>query len=300
MVFLLALLRPGYGAGLPQDTSDHTKSEVNRIRLTAVIVSESLFYLAGLASLQYIWYKDHEVVPFHFYNDNAGWLQLDKAGHGFSAYYQSMMGYEALRWCGVSKKKALIFGGSLGFLLQTPIEVFDGIYEGYGFSSGDIVANTLGSVLFVVQQVLWDDQIVRMKFSYAPSDYPQYLAYFLGETPLQRFFMDYNGHTYWLSANLKKITGIDKLPNWLNMALGYSGNGMLKEFQNPVFFRGKPIPFVERYRQYLFSLDIDISKIPTRHRGLKTIFNWINMVKIPFPAVEINRVEGLKIRPVYF
>jgi len=276
------------------------KDTLNKARLRTVIITEASFYLTGNAYLQYVWYKDHERVKFHFYNDNKGYLQMDKCGHAFSAYQYSRIGYEALRWAGVSKKKALIYGGPLGLVLQTPIEIFDGLYEGYGFSNGDMIANASGSLIFSAQQLLFDDQIVKMKFSYSPSGYSKYHPYYLGSSPVESFFMDYNGHTYWLSANANKITGIKKIPDWLNIAFGYSANGMIGEFKNEKFYRGIPIPEMERYRQFYLSLDVDLSKIKTKSKFLKAVFTQLNMLKIPFPALEYNHIDKFKFRPFYF
>jgi hypothetical protein len=269
-------------------------------RLRKVIISESAFYLSGNAFLQYIWYKDHERVPFQYYNDNKGYLQIDKCGHAYGAYQYSRKGYDALRWAGVSHKKALWYGGPLGLILQTPIEVFDGIYEGYGFSKGDMVANAAGSALFMLQQGLLKDQTVKMKFSYSPSPYAKINPRGLGDTHLERFFMDYNGHTYWLSANFKQISGIKKMPAWFNVAVGYSGNGMLSEFSNRNYYNGVYIQPVERYRQWFFSLDVDMSKIKTKRKFLKGLFSVLNAVKIPFPALEYSSVNHFKLKPIYF
>lgn len=283
-----------------QNINAQALDTLNKKRLRTVVALESGFYLTGNAYLQYVWYKDHERVPFHFYNDNKGYLQIDKCGHAFSAYHYSRLGYQALRWAGVPKKKALIYGGPLGLFLQTPIEIFDGIYEGYGFSKGDMIANTFGSALFTVQQAIWDEQIVKMKFSYAPSPYSKYNPNGLGATPLESFFMDYNGHTYWLSANAKRMTGINKMPEWMNLAVGYSANGMLSEFKNYNYYNKQFVPEFQRYRQWFLSLDIDLSKIKTKHKFLKSLFNQINVLKIPFPALEYNRVKNFQFRPLYF
>lgn len=278
----------------------YSQDSLNKRRLRTVVGLEAGFYLTGNAYLQFVWYKDHDRVPFHFYNDNAGYLQMDKCGHAFSAYHYSRLGYDALRWAGLSKKKALIYGGPLGLVLQTPIEIFDGLYEGYGFSNGDMIANTFGSALFTVQQAIWDKQIVKMKFSYSPSSYPQYHPKHLGETELQSFFLDYNAHTYWLSANLKDLTGIQKMPKMLNLAIGYSANGMLGEFKNPQYINFQLAPQIERYREWIFSLDFDLTKIQTRSRFLKSLFKQLNILKVPFPALSIDRINGARFRPLYF
>jgi hypothetical protein len=268
-------------------------------RLYGIIGSGSGFYAGGLSFLSFVWYKDHERVPFHFYDDSKGYLQMDKFGHAYAAYWESYAAYQALRWAGVDNKRALLWGGPVGFIFQFPIEVFDGLYEGWGFSWWDVGANAVGSALFSFQQALFDEQVVLMKFSYSPSGYPKY-HHILGETPLESFFLDYNGHTHWLSANLRSISGIEAVPQWLNIAFGYSANGMIKEFENPTWYRGQPFPHLERYRQYLFSLDIDLSKIPAKRKWVRTTLKTLNLIKIPFPALEYNRVDGVKLRGIYF
>ncbi|EPR69163.1 DUF2279 domain-containing protein [Cyclobacterium qasimii] len=272
---------------------------IDKKRLNTAIGIEVGSYLAGLSFLNYIWYKDHERVPFHFYDDSKGYLQMDKFGHAFGAYRESASAYYALRNAGVGKRKALIYGGPIGLIFQTPIEVFDGMYEGWGFSWSDMIANTFGSALFVIQEAAFDEQVFLMKFSYSPSIYPNYHTH-LGESHLERFFLDYNAHTYWFSGNLKKLTGSEKIPSWINIAFGYSANGMIYEFENPKYYQGEPFPDLERYRQYILSLDIDFTKIHTNKKWVKMVFKSINLIKIPFPAIEINRVDGITFRPIYF
>ena len=269
---------------------------LNKKRLRNVILSESAVYAAELVFLQFIWYKDHKTEPFHFYNDNDGWLQIDKYGHAFGAYQETVGSYNALRWAGVSNNKAAWYGGLAGFMLQSQLEIYDAFYEGYGFSVGDVAANAVGSLLFIVQQTTLQDQPVKMKFSYSPSGYPKHNPRYLGETQLQSFFMDYNAHTYWLSFNMPGSSQEKSWwPSWLNLAVGYSANGMLDEFKNPG--TTNPIP---RYRQYLFSLDVDFSRIKTNSKFLKKVFNFINFIKVPAPTFEWNPVQGAKMHFLYF
>lgn len=269
-------------------------------RLKTVILAESVFYVSGILYLNNIWYKDHATVPFHFYNDNRGWMQIDKAGHMYSAYYQSYYGMKALQWAGVPRKKAIWFGGTLGIILQTPIEIFDGLYEGYGFSAGDMIANTAGSALVIGQELLWDEQRIMMKFSYSPTEYPQYRPSYFGESPIENFFIDYNGHTYWLSANLSSFAPGANLPEWLNLAIGFGADGMLAEFENPFYYRGEALPEFERTRQWYLSVDLDLRKIPTKNKLLKGVLHALNMLKFPAPALEFHQKDGVKFHPVYF
>ena len=299
-LFFLFLFIISVFTAMPQH-SFHSSfpDSLNRKRLKTVIGIEAASYITGISYLNYIWYKDHERTPFHFYNDSKGHLQMDKFGHAFSAYYESLFGYYALRWAGVNKKKALFFGGTMGFVFQAPIEIMDGLYEGWGFSWPDMAANTFGSLLFITQQAIWDEQVVLMKFSYSPSIYPSYHSD-LGTTHLNRFFLDYNAHTYWFSGNIKIITGITSMPDWLNIAVGYSANGMIGKLENPTFYMGKPFPHLDRNRQFLLSFDINFAKIPTNKIWLRNFYRAINIIKIPFPTLEYNRIEGVTFRPLYF
>jgi uncharacterized protein YfiM (DUF2279 family) len=262
--------------------------KINKSVLATAIVTESAIYVGGMSYLQFVWYKDQERVPFEFYNDNAGYLQMDKLGHAYTSYFESYTAYHWLRKAGVSKNKALLFGGTMGILLQAPIEIFDGMYEGWGFSWGDIIANTSGSALLIGQELLFDEQIIRHKMSFSKSEYFDQANGYLGETVFQSFFYDYNSHTHWWSANANRFILKDKLPSWINFSLGYSANGMFGEFENRNYYHGAKLPQVDRTRQFLFSLDVDWEKIPTNSRFLKTVFKGLNFVKVPFPAIEIN------------
>ena len=53
-------------------------------------------------------------------------------------------------------------------------------------------------------------------------------------------------------------------------------------------------------RQFYLSLDVDLTKIQTNSHVLRTLFDIFNMIKIPFPAVEFNEKNGIKLHPVYF
>ena len=263
-------------------------SKVERGTLYKVLAFISTYYAIFIVVLNNIWYKDKERVPFHFYNDNAGYLQVDKFGHMFGGYVYSYMGYFGLLKLGATRKEALIFGSSLGFVLQFPIEIMDGLHEGYGFSWGDIAANTLGSALIFGQELLFKEQVVKYKFSYWESEYSKISNGYFGETTMDRLFNDYNGHTYWFSVPLNKLILKQTLPPWLSITLGYGANGMYGEFGNITSFNGVAIPETKRYRQYLLSLDIDWTRIKTDSKFLQVLFKGMTFIKLPFSTLEYN------------
>ena len=59
-------------------------------------------------------------------------------------------------------------------------------------------------------------------------------------------------------------------------------------------------PQYERYRQFYLSFDVDLDRIPTNSRVLKTLFNLVNWIKIPAPALEVNTRGGVIFHPVYW
>ncbi len=288
----------GQAVTLPPDSLSAT-GPIHKGRLATVVATESVLYVGSMAYLQFVWYKDDARVPFTFYNDAAGYLQVDKFGHAYGAYMESYLGYHALRWAGVPKKKALLYGGTLGFMLQAPIEIWDGLYEGWGFSWSDIGANAVGTSLFLVQEHLFDEQRVRYKFSFVASPYARQAHGYLGSTWLGEVFGDYNGHTYWLSMSLNRIIPSRKIPDWLCLSVGYGANGLFGEFENLRYYRGA-IPETQRYRQFLLSLDVDWTKIKTRRPFLKKVFNSMFTLKLPFPAIEFNTKGQVRGYGVYY
>lgn len=299
-LLLLFLLNTTHGFSQEADSVAFDSSTENRRKLLPIIAAEAAFYVTGMSYLQFVWYKDHERVPFHFYNDIRGFQQVDKFGHAFGAYVESYIGYKLLRNAGVPKGKALLYGGTLGLVLQTPIEIYDGLYEGWGFSMPDMVANAAGSALVIGQELLFDEQVATYKFSFSPSPYYEQANGYLGDSHLESLFLDYNAHTYWLSVPVNKLALKNTVPAWANVAIGYSANGMFGEFENRRYYRGVRLPETERYRQYLLSLDIDFTKIKTDSKLLNTLFKGMFFIKLPFPALEVNSKGQLKGHWLYY
>jgi len=292
-ILVLVILTAGQvPAQIKPSGSDST--QIDKKILTRAILAESAFYIGGMSYLQFVWYKDHERVPFEFYNDNKGYLQIDKFGHAFGSYLESYIGYNWLRKAGVKKIPALLFGGTLGNILQAPIEIFDGFYEGWGFSWGDIIANTAGSAFLIGQELLFNEQLVRYKLSYWKSPNLNMSNGYLGDNALEGFFYDYNGHSFWLSVPVNRILPVSRIPDWLSVAVGYGANGMFGEFKNVRYYHGAWIPETERYRQFLLSLDIDWPRIRTSSHFLRKVLDAMAFIKLPFPAIEFNTLGKVK------
>lgn len=281
-----------------QDTSTFwQKSDtLSKKRRNAVYITEASAATLTFIGLNQLWYANYPRSSFHTFNDSKEWLQLDKIGHVMTSYYVGKLGMEALDWAGESKKNQLLYGATLGFMFLTTVEILDGFSEEWGFSTGDFIANTAGTGLLIGQELLWDEQRINMKFSFHTTKYADMRPDVLGENFLQQTIKDYNGQTYWLSANLWSFNKNSKIPKWLNLAVGYGGEGMLSGVEGTYMGDDQ----AQRYRQFYLSLDLDLTKIKTRSKFLKTIFSTLNFIKIPAPTLEINTNNKVKFHIIYF
>ena len=270
---------------------------LNLPRRSAVYIAEASIATISLIGLNQLWYSDYPQSKFHTINDNDEWLQMDKLGHVFSSYQMGRMGANVLKWSGESKKKQLIYGSTLGFTFLTVVEVFDGFSQEWGFSWGDVIANASGTGLYIGQELLWNEQRITIKYSFHQTNFASQWPDKLGNGTLEEVLKDYNGQTYWLSANLHSFFKESDIPRWLNVAFGYGADGMLAGKSESV---NNSIISPQRTRQYYLSLDADLSKIKTNSRVLKSIFDVLNVIKVPFPTLELNVKNGLRVHFIYF
>ncbi len=274
---------------------------LNHHRMNLVKYSAIGLYPVSMYWLYKQWYKDYPQSSFHFFNDEGEWQQMDKCGHVLTSYTVGKAGFKALQWAGEENKKAIWYGAGIGFLFQATVEVFDGFSSQWGFSATDIAANTLGTAIFISQQLAWNEQRIQLKFSFHQSDYSNYRPNVLGSNLAENILKDYNGQTYWISANPYSFMNKDsKFPKCLNVAVGYGANGMIGGYSNPSVVGDQTVPQFDRYRQYYLSLDVDLTKIQTRSKFLSAAFKLINVIKLPAPAIEFNNGHKTKFHALYF
>lgn len=276
---------------IPSDT-------LNIQRRNTVILSELALSGSALLALNQLWYSNYTKSNFKTINDNAEWLQIDKAGHGFSAYHIGNASINSLKWCGLSRKNQLVYGATSGFIFLSAVEIMDGYSRNWGFSAGDIAANASGTALLISQELLWKEQRIVPKFSFHATAYASARPSVLGSTFTQQVFKDYNGQTYWLSANMHSFFRASKIPKWLNLAVGYGADGMITgndQRINPIF-----LPQAVRERQFYLSFDVDLTKIETKSHLLKTVFSLISTLKVPAPTLEFRNRKGVRGHFLYF
>jgi len=253
-------------------------------RLKKIVLYGGLGYGASLFTLSQAWYKEQGLENFKFFNDNEEWLQVDKLGHSFSTYNLSRINYELLKNTHLTDHKAVLWSSAVSSLLLLPVEILDGFSPDFGFSYGDILANAAGSGLFLGQQLLWKEQRIKLKWSFHETSLAQLRPNLLGNGLAEELLKDYNGQTYWLSFDISAFAKKSRFPKWLNLAMGYGGQDM-------VFARNSQNEAggFNNFRQYYFGIDFDLSHIETDKKWLKVLLFVGDMIRLPAPAIEINK-----------
>lgn len=276
-------------------------SVYNKKRTIGVSVFNGTAWAGSIAALQFVWYNDFEKSPFHTFNDSREWQQMDKVGHLVTSWNFARAGGDLYEWSGINHKTSSIIGAAYSIGYMTTFELLDAYNVQWGFSWSDVAFNSLGSLTYFTQEFLWNHQYAKFKFSFHNSGLAQYRPNVLGNDFTSRALKDYNGQTYWMSFNpVHWFAPASKIPKWISLSFGYSiqdqlyGDGSVYVLQNGT----QQTNFIP-YRQYYFSLDVDFEEIPTNKKWLKFIFRTINVVKVPFPALELSQ-GNLKFRPFYF
>jgi len=283
-----------------------TQQKKNRFWL--VTGAHVVGYGGTLIILSNTWYKDYAKTSFHTFNDSKEWLQMDKVGHGWTAYNAASVSAGMWKWAGLPSKKAAWLGAATSTAFLIGIEFLDAHSAKWGWSWSDIAANFLGSGIFLGQELLWNEQRIQYKFSFHKKDYSdpvleQRANDLFGDVWYERMLKDYNAQTYWFSANLKSFFRQSNLPPWLNISFGYGADGMFGGFENKWTDEAGNVidrTDIPRKRQFYLAPDIDFTKIKTNQKWLRTIFSLLNAFKCPAPALMIDSHGKFKAYVIYF
>lgn len=270
----------------------------NKGRIIGVSSSVGGIWAGSMIALQTVWYANGSSGTFQFYDDSKNWLQMDKAGHVYTAYQLNRLTKDLYRWSGVDQKKAtwIGFGVSLGY--QTTLEVLDGFSDEWGWSWADFGSNVLGASMYSAQELIWEEQRILPKFSYSPSPFAALRPEVLGSTFSESLLKDYNGQTYWLSVSPGRFFPESKIPKWACFSIGYSAHEKLVGSESTYYDALSNTTYSEQ-REFLFSLDIDFSALPIKRPWLRTLVKQFNYLKVPFPTL-LYRDGNLMARPFYF
>ena len=276
-------------------------------RIWLVAGGQAALWAGSFYALDKAWYADYPKQPFHTFNDWDEWMQMDKMGHLWSSYQIARISGDIWKWTGINRKKAIWLGGISAVAYQSIIEIQDGYSAKWGFSWGDMTMNVVGAMSYVGQELGWKEQRIQIKFSYwaysYPSDLTQRADELFGDGGMERVLKDYNSQTYWISANLRSFMPDSRIPRWFNVSVGYNARLMLGGTENVWTDENGTIydyTDIERYRRFFLSVDVDLTKIKTNKKWLRSIFSLVNSIKVPAPAIEYNSKGEFKLHGFYF
>ena len=226
---------------------------------------------------------------------------MDKIGHACTSYQLNKISHSLFKKNNI--KKPLLKSSVYTFGYMLGVELLDGYSTEWGFSIYDVIGNGLGTMLYTFQERKFKNQPFKIKFSSHKSTYASCRPSLLGENRLQQILKDYNGQTYWLTFNYNELWNKRiKLFDYIDFAFGYSIDGFTGGHNNPEISSCNCLISncnnLKRTSQFIFSVDLNTSKIKNKHPILGKFLLPFDIVKIPFPAFILNNSKNFKL--IYF
>ena len=276
----------------------------DRTRLRILAGSILGAYAISVVALYFFWYKKSKLSDFHWFDDRGEWNQMDKAGHIFGGYFQTVWGYEVTRWAGLSNRQAAIVGAVLGLSIQSSIEVMDGFSSKWGASRSDLGANFTGAFIACSQYLMWEEQRIMLKYSPDPGSYTngelnERAGELFGTGTFDKGLKDYNHMTLWASINPSKFHA-GMFPKWFCFAVGYSSENLYGGFQNVWEDKDGYMhdrSDLQRLRVINLSLDADLPQLSKGNKKELAALKFLNIFKVWFPRAQYKWEAGKATNP---
>ena len=226
------------------------------------------------------WWSGERSDGFFFRADwDENFRDQDKFGHAVGGYHLARFGAAFLRSACMSKPKAIAWSAAYAAVFQLQIEIFDGMFEKYGFSYADLLANTAGTALAVLHETHPKTRAIKPLISYWPTEALRNRDNIGGEL---RPSLDYSGQTYWLSADVNAMLPDNAKrywPSFLRVSAGHS----ITDWIDPATGAN-----LRAKRKIVLTIDFDAEKLPGENRIWKTFKRQLSYIHLPSPALVIT------------
>lgn len=252
-------------------------------QVTAARAGVGAAFVGGNAYLYHYfkkaWWSGERAPHFFFHADwDQEFRDQDKFGHMLGGFHLARIGYAGLREACVGERKAIFWSAAYAAAFQLQIEIFDGQFKKYGFSYADVIANTAGQTLAVMQELHPRLRAIKPTFSYHKT---LALRNDISGSEL-RPSLDYSGQTYWFSADVNELLPDAAKAYWPSF-IRFSAGHSITDWKNPetgATQRAK--------RKIVLSLDFDPEKLPGNAPLWKTIKHTLSYYHFPAPALELT------------
>lgn len=236
----------------------------------------------------------------HFAFHDEGWFGrdtyaggADKLGHLWGNYAMTRGVSRILQYGGWPRTGSILTAGGLSLAFFTVSEIKDGYKVEYGFSYGDMIANTSGVALGVLLEFVPAlDRRFDVRMSYLPSD--EYLARLEEAGPFNTP-EDYSGQTVLVAYHLGSIPAVRTQLGWvqyLDVSVGYRARNYL-----PV-----PDDGVDRSQELFLGISLDVQAMAAAISGRgvgSRVLNFVTeMYQPPFTTLELGGANRTSAQPM--
>ena len=203
---------------------DSTASSCFFSKKTISFLTVSSLFTTTLIDSYLKWWKgNYHAFDFYHADQLGGWfsepaiLGIDKIGHFYGAYFLYKTKKNILLWGGFDESDATWIAFAFTSAVDLLIEIGDG-FSNYAFDYRDLIVDAAGLGYAMLQEKIPFFQNFNFKWSYFPPD-----KFSL------TFTQHYDGHIFWLTANVHRLLNLQPDNHWTTIfqpAVGFSiGDG---------------------------------------------------------------------------
>jgi hypothetical protein len=258
-------------------------------------------YAGFITWAHFAWYRGKIDHGFQWGRD--GWFGkntyaggADKLGHAWATMVLGRGSSRVLRKGGWGDTSAALLGGSLSWTLFLFVEIKDGY--AYRFSTGDLVFNSMGAVMGVLQEISPRfDELLDFRVAYAPSD--EYLGLWEGryygtkKGNSLNIAEDYSGQTYYLALHVGALPKVRSAPKPFATALEYLDLGVAFETRR---YKPDAPPEAIPTQQLFLGATIDLQRVMDRALRKQRITRKVThgVLEVMSPPYTIVPVVGAR------
>lgn len=240
-----------------------------------------------------VWWSGEKAANgFKFQSDwDQEFRDQDKLGHAWGGYHLARVGRDLLIAGCVSRDRAATMAFLYAAAFQLQIEIWDGTQAKYGFSTGDLLFNTIGAAYMLAQHRQPRFAPFKPTISYWPTDAMRACRRDAATCGELRSTLDYAGQTYWISTDVDALLPSTMKRAWpgiLRLSVGHS----ITDWIIAPGASGCPpgtIQCIRRaQRKIVLSLDLDPEKLPGNHPLWRRLKHELSYIHLPSPALVLT------------